>query len=250
MSQCFLNFKQNEKHCINLLCFHYGGGSASAYKDWAKDIIKQVNLIAVQLPGREGRFNEPLLTKMDEVIQELYNNFNLYKRESFIFFGHSIGAIIAFEFARTIRKFDKSFKLKHLIVSGTKAPQLFSSESLTHTLSNDEFLQEISKYNGVPSEIIKNEELMSVFLPIIKADFTISETYTYSKGEVLNCPITALGGINDYSFNKEDLIKWNQQTSSLFKHFMLPGDHFFIRSSFQKVISIINSILIEEIKKC
>jgi medium-chain acyl-[acyl-carrier-protein] hydrolase len=90
---------------------------------------------------------------------------------------------------------------------------------------------------------------MSIFTPIIRADFCISETYKYTNEEPLVCPITALGGLSDDTFNLDDLIKWKEQTTSSFKSHFLTGDHFFINTSYEEVIKIINQALYNEITK-
>lgn len=248
MNDWFIPFKQDKNSHIKLFCFHYGGGSASAYREWAKDLIDNVDLIAIQLPGRESRFGEPLLNNVSLVVSELYKHFDSSIGKPFVFFGHSIGALIAFEFTRLLRKYGVP-QPKHLIVSGTKAPQVPLKRPLIHNLPNQKLTEEIRKYNGIPNDILENQELMSIFLPIIRSDFSISETYQYTKEEPLKCPITAIGGLNDNSFNSEDLIEWKEQTNSSFEYHFLPGDHFFIRSSYQEVITIINKTLYQEISK-
>jgi medium-chain acyl-[acyl-carrier-protein] hydrolase len=90
---------------------------------------------------------------------------------------------------------------------------------------------------------------MSIFLPIIRADFSISETYRYIVGEALSCPITALGGLSDDTVEPIDLLEWKKQTSSSFEYNFLPGDHFFVRSSYQDVMAIVNNILYQEVVK-
>ena len=120
-SDWFIPFKQERNSSVRLFCFHYGGGSASAFREWPKDIPDFAELIAIQMPGRESRFNEPLLNNVSEVVEQLYMNFDRYLDKPFIFFGHSIGALIAFEFVRTLRR-RINLQPKHLIVSGTKAP--------------------------------------------------------------------------------------------------------------------------------
>ena len=244
----FIPFKQEKSSYIRLFCFHYGGGSASAYRDWAKDLIEHVDLVAVQLPGRESRFGEPLLDNVSQVATELYKNFNSYLEKPFVFFGHSIGALIAFEFVRLLRK-NGVPQPKHLIVSSTKAPQVPLKKAPIHHLPDPELIEKIREYNGIPSNILEDQELMSIFLPIIRADFSISETYQYTAEKSLTCPITALGGLNDDSFDQADLIKWEEQSISQFEYYLLPGDHFFIRSSYQEVITIVNKVLYQEISK-
>ena len=118
-----------------------------------------------------------------------------------------------------------------------------------HHLPDLNLIEEIRKYNGTPSSILEDKELMAVFLPIIRADFCISETYKYTSEEPLTRPITALGGLSDNTFDSQDLLKWQEQTISSFEYDLLPGDHFFIKSSYQGVIKIVNEILYQEISK-
>jgi medium-chain acyl-[acyl-carrier-protein] hydrolase len=92
----FIPFKQEKDTYIRLFCFHYGGGSASAYKEWAKDITERVDLVAVQLPGRENRFGEHLLDNAFQVADELHKNFDRYLKKPFVFFGHSIRGFNSF----------------------------------------------------------------------------------------------------------------------------------------------------------
>lgn len=248
MSDWFMPFKHNKNSYIRLFCFHYGGGSASAYREWANDIVEHVDLVAIQLPGRENRFGEPLLNNVSQVVNELYQNFASYLSQPFVFFGHSIGALIAFEFVRLLQK-NGAPQPKYLIVSGTKAPQVPLKRRPIHHLSDLELLEKIRQYKGIPGYILEDKELMSIFLPIIRADFSISETYQYTSHKPLACPITALGGLNDDTFDSQDLLKWQAQTSVSFDHELLPGDHFFIRSSYQEVINIVNKVLYQEISK-
>ncbi len=246
MSDWFVPFKYNKNSYIRLFCFHYGGGSASAYREWAKDLVDYVDLIAIQLPGRETRFSEPLLDNISDIVNELSLNFHNYLDKPYILFGHSIGALISFEFTRILRK--KAMQQpKSLIISGTKAPQVPLKRPPIHRLPSPELIQKIREYNGIPRDIIENKELMDIFLPIIRADFCISETYSYYSEPPLACPIMALGGLNDDTFDSQDLLKWQEQTTALFQYELLPGDHFFIKSSYQKVINIVNKILYKEI---
>jgi medium-chain acyl-[acyl-carrier-protein] hydrolase len=131
----------------------------------------------------------------------------------------------------------------------TKAPQVPLKKQPIHDLPNAKFIEELRKYNGIPDYIIEDEELMSIFITTIRSDFSISETYKYTNEEPLICPITALGGLNDDTFNLDDLLKWKKQTTSSFKSHFLTGDHFFINTSYEEVIKIVNQALYNEITK-
>jgi medium-chain acyl-[acyl-carrier-protein] hydrolase len=242
----FITFKPKHTAAIRLFCFHYGGGGASIFRQWANDIIEFAEVVSIQLPGREERYNEPLLSDLHVIIDKLCINFTNYTNKPFIFFGHSLGALIAFELARALRK-KGMFQPKKLIVSGTKAPQICSNEPFLHKLSDEKFLKELEKYNGIPHSIITDKELISMFLPAIRADFCISETYQYKIEPPLTYPIVALGGLDDNTFNKEWLIEWKEQTNDSFKYYFLPGNHFFIKDSYREIIDLMNSFLTKSI---
>ncbi len=248
MSDWFVPFKYNKNSYVRLFCFHYGGGSASAYREWSKDLADYADLIAVQLPGRESRFGETLLDNALEVVDRLSLDFGDYLDKPYIFFGHSIGGLISFEFTRILRR-KGMLHPKHLIISGTKAPQAPLKRPPVHHLPDLELTEKIREYNGIPSYILEDKELMAIFLPIIRADFCISETYNYYSELPLSCPITALGGLSDDTFDSQDLLKWQEQTSASFERKLLPGDHFFIKSSYQEVIDIVNKVLYKAIMK-
>jgi medium-chain acyl-[acyl-carrier-protein] hydrolase len=237
----FTSFNIVEKPRIRLICFSYGGTGASVFRKWYNDIEHDVEVIAMQLPGREGRFNEAFITSMNEIIESLLENFMDYLDIPFVFFGHSIGALIAFEFAYMLQN-KNIIGLKHLIISGNKPPHIALKKFISH-LSTEQLIVEMKKYNGIPDEIINNNEFIEIFLPIIRADFFISETYKYKHTSPLNIPITALGGKNDNTFSFEHLKEWSTYTSNKFSYSYLEGDHFFIHSSYETLIRTVREIL-------
>jgi len=238
----FITFKKNYNASMRLFCFHYAGSSASIFRTWAQDMPDWAELTAIQLPGRENRYSEQLLYDVFAVVDRLHLAFDPYINKPFVIFGHSMGSLIAFEFIRKLRR-ERMIQPKHLIISGTKAPHTLAEKPLIYNLPDTEFIQELKKYNGIPQELIENEELINIFLPVIRADFCISQAYKYNNEKPLNCPITVFGGINDNTFDKQNLFKWKEQTLGAFNSNLFSGDHFFIKSSYTEVIAIINQIL-------
>ena len=241
----FVSLKKKAGNAMQLICFHYAGGGAYSYCQLSGDIIDNCDVISMQLPGRDNRFQEDFASNMEEVIEELSSNIESFCDKPFVFFGHSLGALIAFELARELQKKNIT-NLKHLIVSGCDAPQIPLKRKKLYDLSDDDLIEEIQKFNGMPKEILAERELLTdVILPIIRGDFTISDLYKYQQGKKLLCPITAIGGEKDSTFDPEDLLKWNEQ-SDVFKFKYFPGDHFFINSSRNEVAKYINGILSDE----
>jgi medium-chain acyl-[acyl-carrier-protein] hydrolase len=165
----------------------------------------------------------------------------------FVFFGHSMGAIINFELARHLRK-EYGLSPLHLFVSGRRAPQVPPREPVTHDLPEPEFLRELSRLNGTPIEVLQDLELMQLVLPILRADFALCETYTYVDEPPLDCPISAFGGLRDRRVTRQDLEDWRAQTSSSYLLRMLPGDHFFLNTCQPLLLGLLTRELLQLVK--
>jgi medium-chain acyl-[acyl-carrier-protein] hydrolase len=190
----------------------------------------EVLLCPVQLPGREGRLNESLFTSLPALVRAIAEALLPNFGEPFAFFGHSLGAIISFELARLLRK-EHGIEPASLFVSGCRAPQLRGERELTFNLPESEFVAELRRLNGTPHSVLDHPELMRLMLPIIRADFEISQTYSYLPDGLLSCSISAYGGLQDPEVSRENLEAWRHQTTASFSLKIFPGDHFFIHSA-------------------
>ncbi|NEP59833.1 MAG: thioesterase [Symploca sp. SIO2G7] len=221
--------RPNTQAKLRLFCFHYSGGGASSFRTWTDLFPPYVEVCLIELPGRGSRFMEPLFTQLKPLIQQLSSAILPHLNKPFAFFGHSMGALVSFELARLL---SSNYQLApcHLFVSGRFAPQVPDPDPPIHALPEPEFIEELRRYNGTPEEVLNNTELMQVLIPILRADFTVLETYIYTPAAPLNVPITAFGGLQDRKASREDLEAWQEQTNSNFSLQMFPGDHFFIHS--------------------
>jgi medium-chain acyl-[acyl-carrier-protein] hydrolase len=156
----------------------------------------------------------------------------------FALFGHSMGALIAFEFARHLRN-ENGPEPVCLIVSGRSAPQSETTDPPTHKLPDPEFIENLRKLNGTPEAVLQSSELMSLMMPQLRADFELCETYLYSAQEPLRIPIRAFGGLDDREVSREKIEAWKEQTSRSFNLKIFPGDHFFIHSSRELILQAI-----------
>jgi medium-chain acyl-[acyl-carrier-protein] hydrolase len=170
------------------------------------------------------------MTDLSRLVKEIAQGLQPQFDKPFVFFGHSLGALIAFELARETRRQFGLLPL-HLFASARVAPQTNRPRRPIHGLPESEFIEEIRRLNGTPKEVFDVPELLELILPVLRADFALNETYTYSSEPPLACPITTFGGLNDDSTTPDGLAAWRGQTSSTFTLRMLPGDHFFINSS-------------------
>jgi len=234
-----VSYKPNPQARLRLFCFSYAGGGASVFRTWANQLPANLEIYAVQLPGREGRINESLFTEIYPLVRTLAPILLPYLDLPFAFFGHSVGALIAFETIRQLRNL-KYPKPKHLFVSSRRAPQIPNPERPIYNLSNEEFIQKIRRYNGTEEAVLQNAELMDLFLPILRADLTINETYNYQVELPLDCSISAFGGLQDPLVNRQQLDAWCEHTSKNFSLLMLPGDHFFLKAQQQMLLTAIS----------
>ncbi|MEW5989007.1 MAG: alpha/beta fold hydrolase [Chloroflexota bacterium] len=220
-------FRPNPNARLRLFCFPFAGGSAMAYRAWPEELPAAIEVCAVQLPGRESRLREAPATSLPNLIPTLTDALSPYFTLPFAFFGHSMGALIGFELARYLRKMKRPGPV-HLFYSGHRAPQLPDPDPPLHVLPEPQFVTAIRNFNGTPEAVLQHPELMQLVLPILRADFTLVETYTYQPDEPLNCPISALGGVQDKDATREELDALRQQTRRAFSLRMFAGDHFYL----------------------
>jgi len=215
---------------LRMFCFPYAGASAAVYQDWQRYLPAEVDLCLVHLPGRGSRLAEPCCQSVDEVMMGLMPELLPLLDRPFVLYGHSMGALLAFVAARRLRQHHALLPVQ-LMVSSSSAPQIPNVYPPLHTLPDREFIHAIIRLNGTPTEILENDDCMSLMLPIMRADFGICNRYEYSPEAPLACPISVFGGIADTTVAEERLEAWRQQTSSDFSLQMFPGDHFFLRSA-------------------
>lgn len=220
---------------MRLFCFHYAGAGASIFQNWIKLLPDEVELVAIQLPGREKRFHEPLISDVRQITTALTNELPPFLDKPFAFFGHSIGALIGFDLARVLRQREMR-QPELLIASGRNAPQVKLEVNNVHLLPDDEFAQTVRDYNGMPEAIAQNEELLELLLPRLRSDIAIAETYTYNSEEPLDCRIVVFYGTEDPLVNDFGLQNWKEQTNGGVELDSFSGDHFFLHSAEKSVL--------------
>ncbi len=221
--------RPNAAAALRMFCFPYSGADASLFYRWQESLPASVEVCPVQLPGRGARLNEPLISGIQPLVDACGPALLPYLDKPFAFFGHSLGALIAYELARWTRKCIGR-EPEHLFVSACGAPQLPDRETSMHDLPEPEFVEGLRKLNGTPEAVLADTELRALILPILRADFTVCETYSYVEDKPLNCPISAFGGLQDAHVGRGRLEAWRVQTAAGFLVRMFPGDHFFINS--------------------
>jgi medium-chain acyl-[acyl-carrier-protein] hydrolase len=181
------------------------------------------------MPGRENRIKDTLFTRLPPLVQAIAQSLYPHLDKPFAFFGHSLGAKLAFELTRLLRR-EQGPEPLHLFVSGHGAPHRPETGQPIHALPDAEFIREVKRYEGMPQELLESVELMRYLTPILRADFSVNESYVYTQEPPLGSSITAYGGLRDDKVSREDIEAWREQTDASFESLMFPGGHFFLQT--------------------
>ena len=220
---------------MRLFCFPYAGGRASVFRTWPDGLPAEIEFYAIELPSRGRRIKEPPITRMEPLVRGIADAIEPLLDKPFCFFGHSMGALISFELARLLRREGRP-QPSHLFVSGATAPQIKDADPVKFDLPEPEFLDVIRRLNGTPSEVLENEELLQLMLPMLRADFELLQMYEYTDEPPFSFPITACGGLQDQEVTRQDLEGWRVQTTAAFILRNFPGDHFFLHSDRSRLL--------------
>jgi medium-chain acyl-[acyl-carrier-protein] hydrolase len=227
---------------LRLLCFSYAGGGSGAFTGWAERLPPSVEVTAVRLPGRESRIMQRPYAVLEDLLPDLGDAVSDYCAEPYVLFGHSMGALIAFEYARWLRAHGRR-PPEHLVVSGRRAPQLRHNRPLIHTLPDDTFAEQLRELGGTPEELLADARVMRLIMPGLRADFQLNDGYRYRPDAPLDCPLTAFGGRADRHVDEPGLAAWAEQTTGPFRHTLFDGGHFFLHSAKESVLGELAGIL-------
>jgi surfactin synthase thioesterase subunit len=233
---------------INLYCFPFAGGNKYSYREYEKNAPDYLQLIALEYPGRGTRIKDAFITNMQALVDNLYQEikYELDKKD-YALYGHSMGGIVAFYLVKRIIAENHNAPL-HLFITGTPGPSsILREQKKRHRMGKKEFIQEIKDLDGCPDEILQNEELLNFFEPILRADFEVSETFTYVHGEPIDVPITVITGTEE-EMKAEEIFLWQKETRYKVDFGKMPGNHFFILHHAAEIISIIASKLNKQSK--
>jgi surfactin synthase thioesterase subunit len=212
-----------------LICLPYGGGNAQIYRTWPDALPPEVEVCAVCLPGRMERFHEPGIRRVDALVSPLLEAVTaLPPVERTVVYGHSFGALVAFELTRALAR--RRSAPSELIVGGRCPPHLPSRLPPIHQLPDRAFIAEMHRrYGGSATALLENEDLLAIAMPALRADFEALETYRYVPDAVLSVPITALRGTSE-RFTRDEAHAWAELTSGRCDVFEVDAGHFFVDS--------------------
>lgn len=223
----FLIGRQQPGAAWRLFCFPHAGGGPVVFFDWSKLLGAGIECVSLQYAGRGHRLNEQPLLSVEELVQEIARDFPEFTDKPFAFYGHSFGGTVAFELARQLRRMGLPGP-NRLFVAASRPPHLPLPYAPIHQLRDREFVENLqARYGGIPALIYRDPELLEMFLPAMRADFTAYETYSFEAEDPLDIPITAFGGADDMAVKLESLEQWGVHTTGSFELEVLPGGHFF-----------------------
>ena len=227
---------------MKLFCIPYSGGSADSYYQWKKRIHPAVEIYPVELAGHGRRIKEPFFQNVQQAAEDLAGQIEakIVPGEAYALLGHSMGALLAFE---TYYQLKPQCRPAHIFFCGRKAPQDMDDPTEYYKLPEPEFLDVVYRYGGTTREVLKNDALRGIFLPILRADFKLSELYKWTaKTEPIACPFTVVNGRQDYGAMTADINRWLEHGQG--RILTVEGNHFFLFEQPDALLHILQTTLL------
>ncbi|QGV78481.1 thioesterase II family protein [Streptomyces ficellus] len=222
-----------------LVCFPHAGGSASYFRPLSQSLKNRARVLAVQYPGRQDRISHPFLTTISEFADAAYTALEPLLKEPVAFFGHSMGAAIAFEVTNRMRE-RLGTAPSTLFVSGRRAPSR-DRESRIHLLDDQGLVEVLRSQSGTDARILEDRDVLRMILPPLRADYTAIETYRYDPARPkLDCPVVALAGVDDETLTAEEAGAWAEHTTGPFTLETFTGGHFYLAEHIDEVAGVVD----------
>ncbi|MFE3599905.1 thioesterase II family protein [Streptomyces sp. NPDC059096] len=206
---------------VRLFCFAHAGGGSTLFLPWRRMLAPDIDVVPIVLPGRERRYHETPYTRMSDLVEDLVPALEPLLDRPYALFGHSMGAMVAYEAAQRLRPAPGM-----VFVSGRRVP---GGTGVRHLLGDREFLEVLTGLGGTPSAVLDSPDLANLFLPSLRADFRLVETYQPTSTPPLACPVTALTGDADPEVDPAQMARWADLTAGGFSLHVFPGDHFYLK---------------------
>ncbi|MEQ0565325.1 alpha/beta fold hydrolase [Amycolatopsis sp. NEAU-NG30] len=208
-----------------LVCLPHAGGSASFYFPVSRALAPDVEVLAVQYPGRQDRRQEPFVPTIDGLAEEIARLLGDLGDRPLALFGHSMGAMVAYEVTRRLEASGPAPVT--LFVSGRRAPDRYRDDRV-HTRSDEGVLAELRRLSGTETNLLGDDEVVRMILPVLRNDYRAVETYRHPPGVRLATPVVAFTGTEDPVASVEEVSAWAEHTTGGFDLVALPGGHFFL----------------------
>jgi medium-chain acyl-[acyl-carrier-protein] hydrolase len=227
---------------MRVFCFPFAGGSSATYHGWTEHLHPRAELVMVQMPARGARLADDPCDDMGELVDSLYDAIAPLLDKPFVFFGHSMGAKVAFELATRLHRAGRQLPL-HMIASASPAPFLPRAGEPVHDLPDDQFIAHLGSLNGTPERVLRSRELMALLMPAMRADFKLLDAYVGSSDTVLPATLTLCGGRADDEVALDDLLAWRRVFAASGGLHLFDGGHFFINEHAAALVAVINQLV-------
>ena len=226
---------------LTLICLPYAGGRALAFRGWDDELPCDIWPAPVEYPGRGGQAGEPPLGSVQAVADALADVLLPFRDRPLALFGHSFGALVAFELA--CRLGDAGIPPEHLLLAGCRAPSHPPLEPPAHDLPTPEFRRRVQSWGGMPDAVAREPALLALIEPVLRADLRAADTYAASSRAPPACPTTAFAGLADPLAPPAAMAGWGMHVAGPFTLHHLPGDHFFPTTSRQMLLALVSRAL-------
>ncbi|GAA1594627.1 thioesterase II family protein [Actinoplanes couchii] len=222
-----------------LVCFPHAGGAATYFAPVARALVPDIDVLAVQYPGRQDRWGEPCIDDIGTLADRIHAMMTAWGPQPLTLFGHSMGAILAYEVARRLRAEHPDQQL-HVFASGRRAPHRLRSETV-HTRDDAGIIAEMRALGGTDAALLSNPEVLAMILPALRSDYQAIETYRWVPGGPPPCPITVLTGDRDPRTTIEEARDWERHSREPFDVRIFPGGHFYLAEQAPAVLQVIKT---------
>lgn len=221
-----------------LVCLPHAGGSASFFFPLSAALGTEIDVLAIQYPGRQDRRNEPPVKSIAALADCIFHALRHQPEMPLTFFGHSMGSILAFEVTRRFEA--EGDDPVCMFASGRRAPSTYRDETV-HLRDDASILAEVRSLNGTASSVLGDDEMIRAALPALRADYRAVETYEYEPETIVKCPISVLVGKDDPKTTLAEAKAWASHTSGSFDLRVFPGGHFFLTGHSEEIMDILRS---------
>ncbi|WP_405617207.1 thioesterase II family protein [Streptomyces sp. NBC_00076] len=241
-SPWFLRDPASSEREARIYCFPHAGGNPRSFLGWQRGLGDDAEIVAVCPPGRGPRYQEPSATDVMELADGVAAAIVATADRPFVLFGHSFGAVLAFEVARRVGGLPDC---RHLVASGCSAPALLPSRRVVETarLKGRAFTEAVGFFGGLPPEVVADEALQELLLPHLKADFRMVAQYAYRPGAPLSVPVTLINGVDDPHVKEAGLEPWARECADEPAQHWVDGGHFYFDGRPDAVTDVLRSLL-------
>jgi surfactin synthase thioesterase subunit len=229
---------------MRLFVFPHAGGAAEQFSRWTRLIAPDIELSFVQYPGRSSRYREPAIDSMEPMVCRLAEALQPLFDRSYAFFGHSMGALIAYELARRIEGRHRG--LARVFLSGCAAPQRMQPFVRVGAMNDEQLIEFLAEMGGTPTGVLEHPELLALLIPFMRSDFQLFETYEFRPGPPLNTPLSLCFGYSDPETEPGDAARWCQLTTAGCETRWFEGNHFFLHQEARSLTAWISSVLLRQ----